>query len=726
MCLNDEFHDLYSTALAAYSADHDAESAALCKQILATAPGHAGANHLLGIIELDAGNPEAAEPFIRFALIERNEATFHSDLALALKAQKRYPQAEESLRRALEVNPSLAVARRNLAHLLYETGRLDAAEIEYREALNSDPNSVHARVNLKRILIETGRKVEAIEQLRAVIELGHESADVYNDLGNLLEECGRIADAEHEYRRVIELQPDLGVGYSNLGGLLLNTGRLAEAEALLRHALKLDPDFTHALHNLILLLHVCRRFDEAERLARRAIHEGARTADMYNNLGNILLAKNSGDIEDGLWSYRRSIEADPDHIRAHSNLVYMLPFMCDDGYEILKECERFSRRFETAYLVHDVQYHNERSTNRRLRIGYVSPDFRYHCQSFFTMPLLGNHDHSAFEIYCYSSVREHDNVSHHLSVHADVWRNVADLDDSQLATIIMEDRIDILVDLTMHMSGGRPLLFARRPAPVQIAWLAYPGTTGSAAIGYRLTDPWLDPPSVPDADSRYTERSIRLPDTFWCYDPLDTEPVVNPLPADEAGTVTFGCLNNPAKLTDRAIALWANVIANVPDARMILWVAEGDARERVSAKFEANGVDRSRLQFVDMQAREDYLRTYHRIDVALDTFPCNGHTTSLDALWMGVPVVTRVGSTPISRGGYALLANLGLPELAAESDEAFVKIATQLALDQTRLRTLRSGLRQRMELSPLMGGARFARGVEAAFRQAWAEWCEAA
>ncbi|TCG05147.1 hypothetical protein BZM27_35830 [Paraburkholderia steynii] len=565
------------------------------------APGHAGANHLLGIIELDAGNPEAAESFIRLALMERNEATFYSDLGLALKAQRRYSQAEESLRRALEMNPSLAAARRNRARLLYETGQRNTAELEYREALKVDPDSVNARLNLRRILIGAGRKLEAIEPLRAVIELGHKSADVHSDLGILLEECGRSIEAEHEYRRVIELQPDLAVGYSNLGGLLLSTNRRAQAEASLRQAPALDSNFIHALHNLALLLHVCRRFDEAEGLVRRAIHEGARTADMYNNLGNILLAENSGDIEEGLWSYRRSIEADSDHIRAHSNLVYMLPCMYDDGYEILKECERFSRRFETAYLVHDAQYHNERSA-----------------------------------------------------------------------------------------------------------------------------DPWLDPPGVPDADSRYTERSIHLPDTFWCYDPLDTEPVVNPLPADEVGTVTFGCLNNPAKLTDRAIALWANVIANVPDARMILWVAEGDARKRVSSKFDAHGVDRSRLHFVDMQARRDYLQAYHRIDVALDTLPYNGHTTSLDALWMGVPVVTRTGSAPTSRGGYALLANLGLPELAAESDEAFVKIATQLALDRTRLRTLRSGLRQRMELSPLMDGARFARGVEAAFRQAWAEWCEAA
>lgn len=821
------FHDLYSAALAAYSANSHAKAAALCRELLMVAPEHADANHLLGSIELDTGNPAAAEQLFRTALLARSEATLYSDLGLAIMAQKRYPEAEYLFRHALEINPEVVVARSNLAFLLFETGRVPDAESELRTVLTLAPDLVNARFNLTRLLAETnrhesaleegrrlvelqpdraevhdllgtvlarrsymeaeaafrralklrpdfvgalcnlgwvlielgrpeeaefvlcraltldpgfwrahhelgrlyvmmGRGSEGIESLRKVIELGHESAGVRVNLGALFAKCGWMAEAELEYRRAIELQPDLAWAYSNLGGLLFDTNRLAEAESVLTQALKLDPDSIAALSNQALVLQKCRRFDHAEAMVRRAIDVGPVNARTLANLGNILLAKNSGDIDEALCAFRRAVEVDPDNVAVHSNLVYALGFKYDDGYELLDEGQRFSQRFETPYLAHEVQYLNDPSPDRRLRVGYVSPDFCNHCQSMFTVPLLKNHDHSAFEIYCYSSVREKVEVTHLLAAHADVWRDVADLNDEQLAKIIMDDQIDILVDLTMHMAGGRPLLFARRPAPVQVAWLAYPGTTGSRAIGYRLTDAWLDPIDVPDADRRYAERSVRLPDTFWCYDPLSVEAAGNSLPADEAGVITFGCLNSPSKLTDDAFALWAKILVAVRGARMILLVANGEARERVCAKFENHGVHRSRLQFVDFQLRPDYLRTYRRIDIALDTLPCNGHTTSLDAFWMGVPVVTRVGRTPISRAGYALLANLGLSDLAAQSDEQFVDIAVQLARDRLRLRTLRSDLRQQMERSPLMNGERFARGIEAAFRQIWTDWGAAA
>jgi predicted O-linked N-acetylglucosamine transferase (SPINDLY family) len=290
----------------------------------------------------------------------------------------------------------------------------------------------------------------------------------------------------------------------------------------------------------------------------------------------------------------------------------------------------------------------------------------------------------------------------------------------------MDDRIDILVDLTMHMAKGRPLLFARRPAPVQVAWLAYPGTTGSQAIGYRLTDPWLDPIDDAGADNRYSERSLRLPDSFWCYDPLATAPEPGPLPAERDGYVTFGCLNNPHKLTDRTFGLWAQVLNNVPRSRLLLLLLpSGTTRDIVRKKFSQLGIDDACLTLVSYQKREDYLRTYQSIDIALDVFPYNRHTTSLDALWMGVPVVTVIGKTPASRAGYSLVSNIGLSELAATTDAGFVACATRLASDLSALGDLRSGLRARMEASPLMDGARFARGMESAFRQMWKDWCDA-
>jgi protein O-GlcNAc transferase len=274
------------------------------------------------------------------------------------------------------------------------------------------------------------------------------------------------------------------------------------------------------------------------------------------------------------------------------------------------------------------------------------------------------------------------------------------------------------------MDGARRLLFARRPAPVQVAWLAYPGTTGSPSIGWRLTDPWIDPPHEPNVDDQYTERSLRLPDAFWCYDSLTSDAGISELPALTNGYITFGCLNNPCKLTDATLALWSQVFAALPDAKLLLMAPEGSARERLLMRFQATGIDPARVQFIGFQVRADYLRTYQQIDIALDTFPYTGHTTSLDAFWMGVPVPTRYGRSATSRAGLCLLANLGLPELAADNDADYASIVVALARDLPRLAALRAGLRARMQASPLMDGARFARNMEAAFRHMWRAWCK--
>jgi predicted O-linked N-acetylglucosamine transferase (SPINDLY family) len=285
--------------------------------------------------------------------------------------------------------------------------------------------------------------------------------------------------------------------------------------------------------------------------------------------------------------------------------------------------------------------------------------------------------------------------------------------------LIRGDKIDILVDLTMRMSGGRPMVFAQKPAPIQVAWLAYPGTTGLANMDYRFTDPLLDPPDVSDGD--YSEQSIRLPKTFWCYDPLASEPSVNPLPASSSNHFTFGCLNNFCKLNDPTLELWSRVLAAVKNSRLILLAPLGDRRRHALEKLN---VPADRVEFVLPVPRRQYLQTYHRIDLVLDTLPYNGHTTTLDSLWMGVPVVTLPGNTAVGRGGLSLLTNIVLPELIATDANHFVQIAAALANDLPRLSKLRSELRSRLQHSPLMDGKSFAQGVEAAYREIWQRWCQ--
>ena len=287
--------------------------------------------------------------------------------------------------------------------------------------------------------------------------------------------------------------------------------------------------------------------------------------------------------------------------------------------------------------------------------------------------------------------------------------------------LIQQDQIDILVDLTMHMAKGRPLMFARKPAPVQACWLAYPGTTGLTAMDYRLTDPHLDPPGLDDRF--YSEQSIRLPNAFWVYDPLATEPAVNSLPAQRNAYVTFGSLNNFTKVNTDVLKLWALVLKAVDRSRLILLAPGGSARQRTAEFLNREGIGDERIRLVGRRPRQQYLELYQEIDIGLDTFPANGHTTSLDSFWMGVPVVTLAGNTAIGRGGVSVLRNLGLPELIAEAPEQFVQIAVDLAGDLRRLDTLRAALRDRMQHSALMDAPRFARGIEAAYRDMWQTSC---
>ncbi len=517
-----------------------------------------------------------------------------------------------------------------------------------------------AHVNLGAILRQMGRLDEAVACCRQALQLNENWALVHLNLGAALNDLGRLDEAVISYRRALELQPEIPQAHANLAVALADLGLLDEAIAACREAIRLQPDLP-AIHSGLLFI--------------AQFHPKWSAADLLREARE--------------WNRRHG--------------------------------EPLARVAAAANPPEDRPAQLANEGDRRLRIGYVSPYFRGHCQSLFTLPLFRCHDRQRFEIFCYADVAQPDAVTDRLRAVPDIWRNVAGLSDAQLAGQIRADRIDVLVDLTMHMAFNRLTLFAMKPAPVQLCWLAYPGTTGLSAMDYRLTDPHLDPPGLGDC---YSERSLVLPETFWCYEPFENTPAVTPVPALAAGHLTFGCLNNCCKINDSVLALWGRVLRELPASRLLLLVPEGEARRRVMARLKDEQVAPRRVEFVDRQPMMAYLATYHRIDIALDTFPYNGHTTSLDAMWMGVPVVTLIGDRVVGRAGLSQLHNLGLAEqLAARDANEFVTLAVGLANDLPRLATLRQSLRARMAASPLTDGPRFARGVEAAYRQAWQGHC---
>jgi protein O-GlcNAc transferase len=528
---------------------------------------------------------------------------------------------------------------------------------------------------------------------------------------------GHWDEARRRYLEIIARGGERAEVHYNLGLACRASGRLGEALEAYARALALRPEFPQAENNMGSVLHLLWRLDEAAGAFRRAVALEPSYAEAWNNLGTTL--KGLARMEEAVPCFRRSIELQPDNPSLHSNFLYALHFHpgCDAA-ALAREHALWAERHAAPLGRNAAPHANERTAGRRLRVGYVSSAFREHCQSFFTLPLLSGHDRSRFEVFCYSDVGSPDALTGRLRAGADAWRNIAGMSDEQAAGAIRGDRIDILVDLMLHMPNNRLLAFARRPAPVQATWLGYPGTTGMSAVDYRLSDPFLDPEWR--TEDAYSERTLRLPETFWCYDPLSARPAAWELPARRAGHVTFGCLNNFSKVNDAVLGLWARVLAAVPGSRLVLLAPRGEARRRA---LGALGVDEARVEFADFLPRPAYLESFRRIDVCLDTFPYNGHTTSLDAFWLGVPVVTLCGQSAVSRAGLSQATNLGVPELVARSPEEFVRIATGLAGAPQRLEALRAGLRGRFTGSPLADGARFARGVEASYRQMWERWC---
>jgi protein O-GlcNAc transferase len=697
------------------------EAIAAYRQALRLKPDLAVAHYNLGNALRDQGLLDEAIAAYRQGLrVKPDDAVTHLNLGNVLRDKGLLDEAIAAYRHFIRLKPDYAEAYNNLGVVLSNKGLHDEAIAACRHSLRLKPDYAEAYNNLGNALRENGLPDEAIAALHDALRLKPDFAIAHNNLGNALSDKGLLDEAIAACREALRFRPDYAQAYNNLGNALRDRGLFDEAIAACRQAIRLKPDYAEAHMNLGVALRDSGRFDEAAAACCQSLRLKPDLAEAHNNLGSIL--KDQGNLDESLACFDRAVALSPRNPQLLSNRVYTLHFHSDYGPPaILREAMRWDDVHGKPLRSFVKPHANDRDPNRTLRIGYVSPDFREHPVGRHILTLLAAHDPARIEVFCYADVICPDAITQRTRGCAHQWRNVFGRSNAQLAETIQADGIDILVDLTMHMARGRPLLFARKPAPVQIAWLAYPGTTGLSAIDYRLTDPYLDPPGQNDA--HYSEESVRLPDSFWCYDPLGSEPKVNRLPAPENGYITFGCLNNYCKVNKHVLALWAKVLARLHNSQLLLLAPEGHARQRALDTLASLGVDQRRIQFAPFQPRPQYLQTYHRIDIGLDTFPYNGHTTSLDSYWMGIPVVTLVGQTVAGRAGWSQLSNLGLQELAAMTPEQFIEIAVNLAKDLPRLSQLRTTLRERLQKSPLMDAPRFARNMEAAYGQMWRDWC---
>jgi protein O-GlcNAc transferase len=591
------------------------------------------------------------------------------------------------------------------AAAMHRSGKVQEADPIYEAILARQPSHPDALHLLGLAMAQLGRETEGIALIQRAIKIRAGVPGFHASLGYALLRARRRADAVAAYRRALKLNPNEAGTWWNLGRALSELGDKSAAIDTYRQAIRLKVDMAEAHNSLGDLLRERKEVDQAISCFSRAIELIPEFAEAHHNL-SMALAE-AGRVDEAIESESTASRLAPEVTSCLSGRVYLLHFHPKfDRAMIRDEMKQYEERFATSLYAGHKPRSNSRDPEKRLKIGYVSPDFFFQAECFFLLPFLQAHDHKSFEVHCYSSVTTPDHITARFKKCADVWHDVVDQSNETLAQTISADGIDILVDLTMHMRSNRLPLFARKPAPIQVTWLAYPGGTGLSAIDYRLTDAYLDPP---DCDEFYAERSVRLPGCWCCYSPQAQMRIE----LREKPFVRFASLNNPAKLNDPTLMLWSRVLAAVRDSRLLTLCHSLRQRQRIVNVFAAAGIAGDRIEFTGYQNRVDYLARHNQIDACLDPMPYNGITTSLDALWMGVPVITLVGQTAPSRAGLSLLTNAGLSEFVAQSAEEFVAIAARGKFPS------REAIRQKLQDSPIFNARQFAGNVERAFRQMW-------
>jgi protein O-GlcNAc transferase len=680
----------YDLALEHFQGGRTAEAGSACDQILAHNPRHAETLQLMGFLAVQLGRPDVAVGYLSKAA----ESAPSSPVILANlgEAYRRLGDIERAIsvcRQAISVMPGYAEAHNNLGAALKDGKSFEGALNAFRQAIELAPERSSFYDNLGLTLLDAGQVDPAIDAFCKANSLEPNDAGTHVNLGVAYSRKKQFEKAIESYRDAITINSTLPTAYSNLGNAYLEINRIDEAAAAFQDALTLDPTL----------------------------------AEIHNNLGNAY--REMGFLEKAVAASRRAVELKPDYSEARSNLLFNLNCLHGLDVHAIAE-EHFQWNHQHAVVFHKfiTPHSNDRAPDRRLRVGYISPDFRDHAVARFLLPWLEQIDRSQFEVFCYSNHPQVDQTTESIKRVVDFWRDIFLQSDQQTADSIREDRIDILVDLAGHTARNRLLVFALKPAPVQVSLIGYPNTTGLETMDYRVTDEYADPPGL--TASLHSEKLIYLKPSAWCFHPLGDTPEI--ISSDRSvRPLTFCSFNNFAKVTDEMLQVWCKILQAAEGSRLLL-KSRGlqcpIVRQRVTELMGGLGIASGRLVFASHEPNySDHLALYGQADIALDTFPYHGTTTTCEALWMGVPVVTLAGKSHVSRVGVSLLTNVGLEELIARNTDEYVQIAVALANNPSRLGNLRSILRQRMQLSPLTDSKAFATNMQKTYRQMWKTWC---
>jgi len=706
----------------------DAQAAeTACRRAITLKPGFSDAHLTLGVALGRLGKQDdAAVSYMRAAELNPDSAELHHSVALSMMEINQPESAISSFDKALALNPDHVDAHHNRGIALQDLNRFEEAAESYRRALEIDPRIAEIHGNLGSALKELGRSEDAIASYCRSLEINPALVDVHYNLGITLQNCGQLDRAVACFTRALAITNGHFDAHIHLGVVLHELGQYESALGHFRQAIELQPRNADGHLNLGIGLAKLGQLDAAVKSYHEALAIQPDNADAHLSLGHAL--KDLGKSDEGLKCIRRTLEIKPDYALAHSGLLFNYNYVADQPAEqLLADARRFGDMVERLARPFK-DWPNSPDPHKPLRVGFVSGDLGSHPVGYFlegVLAALTSPEASGeIELFAYPTQPHDDEVTKRLRSHCLAWYSAVGLSDEALAQRIREDGIDILVDLSGHTAHNRLPMFAWKPAPVQVSWLGYFATTGVAAMDYFIADPWTLPP---EQEAYFSERIWRLPETRLCFTPPDAQLEVNALPALGNGCVTFGCFNNLSKMNDAVVALWARVLHAVPGSRLFLkyqQLGEVSVRQRTCERFAAHGIDSGRLIFEGYVPRGSYLQAYHRVDIGLDPFPFPGGTTTVEALWMGVPVLTLQGERFLSRQGVGLLMNAGLPDWIAADADDYVARAVAHAQNLNALAALRTSLRSHVLASPIFDAPRFAAHLEAAFRAMWVNWCE--
>jgi len=677
---------------------------------------------------------------IEQALSRAKKATKQGNTAVALQlynailqshpnhhiAKKRLRQLQKKLPHNQSIQTQVANPSQNqidtLANL-YQSGQMAKTESFCRELLQSHPQSLIVINVLGAALKDQGKLKDAIQAFSKVIQLKPDYIEAYYNRGVVLQELGQLSKAVDSYNKAIQLKPDYVQAYNNSGLALQELGQLDKALKSCEQAIQLKPDYAQAYNNRGVVLQELEQLDKALNSYEQAIQLKPDFAEAYNNRGNTL--KEIGQVDEAIDSYDKAIEFKPDYAVAYSNRNFALNYSSElTQTDIFQKHLEFEKQFGRKILENKLNPLFSKKRNTRLKVGYISADFNNHSVGYFFEPLLKSHDKGSIEVYCYYNNARADDTTKRLMEESEHWRSIVGMNDKDVVNLIRKDSIDILVDLVGHTAKNRLTVFTYKPAPIQVTWLGYPNTTGLSAIDYRFTDDVVDP--IGRTDDLHSEKLIRLQNGFLCYQGDKLLPPNSALPCLKREHITFGSFNNLSKVTHQVVKIWSKILQSVPNSHLLLkskQLSDAKTKSRYIEMFRHEGIPENRLELYSwLPGKEEHMELYNSIDIGLDPFPYNGTTTTCEALWMGVPVITMFGNLHAGRVGASIMTHANLENLIAMGTDEYVNMAVKYANNTDYLVKLRNELRSKILRSALCDNNAFAKNIEKAYQEMYGQY----